>query len=107
MPNADGNTAANISSAELRELEFTISTAGNYVIRFQSTGGFSEYLLATCRITKAKVVTGINDISASSDDNGFPTNEIYTIGGIKSSTLHRGLNIIKMKDGSIRKVMIK
>lgn len=35
----------------------------------------------------------------------YPT-EIYTISGIKASTLQRGLNIVKMSDGSARKWLI-
>lgn len=33
--------------------------------------------------------------------------QYYGMGGVPSSTMKRGLNIVKMKDGSIRKVIIK
>lgn len=41
-------------------------------------------------------------------DTAQPTvTEIYTIGGCKTNTLVKGINIMKMSDGSARKVLIK
>ncbi|MBP5682143.1 MAG: endo-1,4-beta-xylanase [Bacteroidales bacterium] len=54
-PNANGSKAADISSAVLQEFSFSISSAGNYIIRFiNSTGGFSEFLLLDCKLGAIK-----------------------------------------------------
>lgn len=47
--------------------------------------------------------TAINETSAS--DN--TVKGIYTIDGIKTNTMHKGINIIRMADGSVRKIMNK
>ena len=53
-PNANSSTSANLTSATLHELEFTISEVGNYIIRFQrSSYGYDEYLLLACEIKNA------------------------------------------------------
>ena len=33
--------------------------------------------------------------------------EIYTIGGARVATMQRGLNIVKMSDGTFRKIFVK
>ena len=57
-PNADGNNNADLSTAEIHELPFTVTEAGDYVISFTSNGGYSEYLLLDCRVNAAST-TGI------------------------------------------------
>ena len=60
-PNANGKSSANLSSAILRTLEFSIPADGNYVISFiDTTGGFDEYLLLECslRIVEPDAVEG-------------------------------------------------
>ncbi len=53
-PNANGSTAANISSSPMQKLEFSVEKAGNYVISFSNesrSGGFDEYLLLDCYVS--------------------------------------------------------
>lgn len=101
-PNAEGNTAANLTSAQLYELDFNITDAGNYVIRFQNAGGgFEEFLLLECRInSKADDVENIISTPAT-------TKAIYDINGVRRESLQKGLNIIVTTDGQVRKLMIK
>ncbi len=102
-PNADGNTAANLTSAKLYELEFSVTESGNYVIRFQNAGGgFEEFLLLECRINTDP--SAIQDIIL--DESVRPAG-IYDINGVRYETLQRGLNIIVTTDGKVRKFMMK
>lgn len=48
------------------------------------------------------IVTGIE----SATDNAC-INEIYSIDGIKTNAMQKGINIVRMADGSVRKIMIK
>ena len=101
-PNAEGNTAANLTSARLYELDFNITDAGNYVIRFQNAGGgFEEFLLLECRINSEP--DGIENIISTP----ATTKAIYDINGVRRESLQKGLNIIVTTDGKVRKLMIK
>jgi len=101
-PNAEGNTAANLASARLYELDFNITDAGNYVIRFQNAGGgFEEFLLLECRINSEP--DGIENIISTP----ATTKAIYDINGVRRESLQKGLNIIVTTDGKVRKLMIK
>ena len=101
-PNANGNTSANLSSAQLHELTFDITTAGNYVIRFQNNGsGYDEFLLLECRINGKP-----NSIEKILNTSSVPK-AIYDIHGVRHETLQRGLNMVMMQDGTVRKLMIK
>ena len=101
-PNAEGNTAANLTSARLYELDFNITDAGNYVIRFQNAGGgFEEFLLLECRINSEP--DGIENIISTP----VTTKAIYDINGVRRESLQKGLNIIVTTDGKVRKLMIK
>lgn len=50
-----------------------------------------------------------NDISTSigSAINESGIQDIYSIGGVKTNAMHKGINIVRMADGSVRKIMIK
>ncbi len=54
-PNANGNNSANLASAVLYKLEFSIPAEGKYIISFTDTGtGFDEYLLMACSISEVE-----------------------------------------------------
>ncbi len=102
IPNANGSTSANLTSAQLRELAFDITEAGNYVIRFQNNGGgYDEFLLLECRINGNP--NGIEEIL----DTPSVPKAIYDIHGVRHETLQRGLNIIITTDGKVRKFWMK
>lgn len=101
-PNANGSTSANLSAASLHELAFDITEADNYVIRFQNNGsGYDEFLLLECRINGKP-----NSIEEVLNTPSVPK-AIYDIHGVRHETLQRGLNIVMMQDGTVRKLMIK
>ena len=76
-PNADGNKSADLSSAETHELSFTISSAGDYIIRFiNSTGGFSEFLLLDCKLGSLKNSGGPVEPTYSEETKKIADSEI-------------------------------
>ena len=104
-PNVDGSTSGNVSSAATRELPFTITEKGKYVISFTDetgTGGYHEYLILECRVNN--VFT--DGIMPGTINRQLPIG-IYSPAGHRIGSLQRGLNIIVDEDGTTRKVMIK
>jgi len=107
-PNVNGNTAGSVKSAQLRELPFTISEAGNYYVRFSddsNAGGFTEFLLLECRINTVAAADAIPVLS-SSDESVTPV-AIYDLQGRRQPALQRGINIVRTTDGKTRKIIIK
>ena len=106
-PNADGNTAANLTSAKTYELPFEITAEGDYVISFVNNGtGFDEFLLLECRINT--VMT--DGIFAERINNGQWTKDngtIFNALGIRQPSLHRGMNIVVTPDGKAHKIIVK
>ena len=106
-PNANGVHEADLSSAEVKTLEFTIQTEGNYVINFQNNGtGFSEFLLLACKIKNLNPsATGIDNVFFKDiDSEGI---EIFTIEGKKIPALQRGINIIRKNGKDVKKVFVR
>lgn len=50
------------------------------------------------------ITTGINEIGSTTDAK---VSEIYGVNGARKSQLTKGLNIIKMSDGTVKKVLVK
>ena len=107
-PNANGNSAANLSSAKKNSLSFDITTTGDYVIRFSdmtTTGGYHEFLLLECRINWiGNIPDGIRIVNA---ENLSESVTVYDLSGSLRPAAKRGLNIIRTPDGKTRKVMVK
>ncbi len=51
-----------------------------------------------------KTTTGINEIGSTKDAK---VSEIYGVNGARKSQLTKGLNIVKMSDGTVKKVLVK
>ena len=51
-----------------------------------------------------KATTGINEIGSTTDAK---VSEIYGVNGARKSQLTKGLNIVKMSDGTVKKVLVK
>ena len=49
-----------------------------------------------------QVVTGINGINAE-----LAGAQIYTVGGARTSKVQKGVNVVKMSNGSVKKVLVK
>ena len=103
-PNASGSTSDNVASAVLRKLEFTVATAGKYVIKFAdatTSGGLHEFLLLECRLNDTTPV-GIAGIGTDPS-----TGTIFDISGRPQATLQRGINIVRTADGQTHKILVK
>ena len=110
-PNANGNTAANLRSAKLYELPFTITEAGNYLINFErKSGGFDEYLLLECRIHTDSSSDAI-DIIANDATFHAVTTEYYSLDGQRLARPQQGVILMKQTDANGRcitqKMMIR
>ena len=107
-PNANGSNTASVATAKTRELEFTIDTKANYVIRFSNmskSSGFDEYLLLECKVNSMDTPDAIElveDISNESHPIG-----IYNTSGVKMDNMQPGVNIIRTADGKTRKVYVR
>ena len=102
-PNANGSSSANLSSATLVELPFEVTTSGKHIISFINNGtGFSEFLLLHCRVIPTGT-QGINNLTAS------PTRPvgIFAPNGQPRQAMQKGLNIVILPDGTVKKIMLK
>ena len=102
-PDANKNSKADVSSAEIKELTFTITEAGNYIISFaDQNDGTGEFLLLSCVLQEA--VPSSITLRTMDDTQSV---QIYNMSGIKMDRMRPGLNIIRTPDGKTKKVMIK
>ena len=92
-----------------RLYEFTLKTNKSKKVKnilFQKWYGGSGYVTILGVARKGfQDVTGIENIE--NRPSASAVNGIYTINGMKINTLQKGINIIKMSDGTTRKVVIK
>lgn len=75
----------------------TLVGSGDAVITVRTTDGSD--LSATCMVN---VYSGIMTVGASAVDATY-----FNASGMKMSTLKRGLNIVVMPDGTVKKIMVK
>jgi len=103
-PNADGNTSANVAMANSIALEFDVTTAGKYYLKFSNIGGgFDEFLLLKCEIKLKPTEDGIFEISVADDSN---STELYSLDGRRIESLQNGVNIIRTKNG-VKKMIVR
>ena len=92
-------------------LPFTISEAGNYVIRFEDAttgGGLHEFLLLDCEVTCVSTPDAIRIVSADgTESTTIRGSGIYGLGGERRRSLQPGFNIIRTPDGGTKKVMVR
>ena len=103
-PNTDGKLTADVSSAEIHVLPFTITEAGNYIISFSNEttdqGGLREFLLLECRIN-TDTTTGITSVERTTSDK----DSYYDLQGRRLETPVKGqVIILRSADGSTRKI---
>ena len=61
-------------------------------------------LKAAIEAAKNFIATGINEIGSTTDAK---VSEIYGVNGARKSQLTMGINIVKMSDGTVKKVLVK
>ncbi|MBO7466250.1 MAG: glycosyl hydrolase family 98 [Bacteroidaceae bacterium] len=104
VPNANGSQSANVSAAQNRVLEFNVTEADKYIIRFSdetSSGGFHEFLLLECKLNSV-IPAEIIEMDFLNTVTG-----IYDISGNKRIELGYGINIVRTSDGKVKKVLVK
>ncbi len=103
-PNANGSTTANLASAKMQELEFTVTQKGKYVVSFKAAGtGYQEYLLLDCRVSMVDDGTGIELVNMA---NGEST-AIYDLNGRRADSSAKGVLILRSADGKTHKILKK
>lgn len=77
----------------------------NYNTYKEENGG-KDKLDAAIKAAEAFInaTTGINEIGSTTDAK---VSEIYGVNGARKSQLTKGLNIVKMSDGTVKKVLVK
>lgn len=75
----------------------------NYISYKVKNGGKAK-LEAAINAAKDFITTGINQINTASE---VKATEIYGVNGARKSQLTKGLNIVKMSDGTVKKVLVK
>lgn len=76
----------------------------NYNTYKEKENGGKEKLKAAINAAKDFITTGINQINTASE---VKATEIYSANGARKSQLTKGLNIVKMSDGTMKKVLVK
>lgn len=76
----------------------------NYNTYKEKENGGKEKLKAAINAAKDFITTGINQINTASE---VKVSEIYGVNGARKSQLTKGLNIVKMSDGTVKKVLVK
>ena len=66
--------------------------------------GGKAKLDAAIKAAEDFITTGINEIGSTKDAK---VSEIYGVNGARKSQLTKGLNIVKMSDGTVKKVLVK
>lgn len=75
----------------------------NYNTYEEENGGKAK-LKDAIEAAKNFIATGINEIGSTTDAK---VSEIYGVNGARKSQLTKGLNIVKMSDGTVKKVLVK
>ena len=75
----------------------------SYNYNTYENGGEAK-LKAAIDAAKNFIATGINEIGSTTDAQ---VSEIYGVNGARKSQLTKGLNIVKMSDGTVKKVLVK
>lgn len=101
LPNANGNTTASLTTAKEKTLDFTVAAPTACTLRFSDvTGaGMNEFLLVSCRVNTLTpdAINAPNATKAAA--------ALYDLSGRRLPRLQRGINILRMSDGTTRKII--
>lgn len=94
-----------ISTSLLSELkEILTSTATANYGTYTANKTTLQNIINTIKTYLNSTPTGIDNINANSSAK---TEAIFSVNGVRNAQLNKGLNIVKMSDGSIKKIMVK
>ena len=88
--------------SQLKEI-LTSTAAANYDT-YSANKNTLQNIIETIKTYLNSTPTGIDNINANSSAK---TEAIFSMNGVRNAQLNKGLNIVKMSDGSIKKIMVK
>lgn len=94
-----------ISTSLLNQLkEILTSTATANYNTYSADKTKLQNIIAEIKTYLNSTSTGIDNINANSSAKA---EAIFSVNGVRNAQLNKGLNIVKMSDGSVKKIMIK
>lgn len=94
-----------ISTSLLNQLkEILTSTATANYGTYTTNKTTLQNIINTIKTYLNSTPTGIDNINANSSAKA---EAIFSVNGVRNAQLNKGLNIVKMSDGSIKKIMVK
>lgn len=94
-----------ISTSLLNQLkEILTSTAAANYDTYSANKNTLQNIIDTIKTYLNSTPTGIDNINATSSAKA---EAIFSVNGVRNAQLNKGLNIVKMSDGSIKKIMVK
>lgn len=94
-----------ISTSLLNQLkEILISTATANYDTYSANKSTLQNIIEEIKTYLNSTSTGIDNINATSSAKA---EAIFSVNGVRNAQLNKGLNIVKMSDGSVKKIMIK
>lgn len=98
-------TNEKISTSLLNQLkEILTSTATANYDTYATNKTTLQNIIDTIKTYLNSTPTGIDNINATSSAKA---EAIFSVNGVRNAQLNKGLNIVKMSDGSIKKIMVK
>lgn len=88
--------------SQLKEI-LTSTAAANYDT-YSANKNTLQNIIETIKTYLNSTPTGIDNINANSSAKA---EAIYSVNGVRNAQLNKGLNIVKMSDGSVKKIMVK
>ena len=94
-----------ISTSLLNQLkEILTSTAAANYDTYSANKSTLQNIIEEIKTYLNSTPTGIDNINATSSAKA---EAIFSVNGVRNAQLNKGLNIVKMSDGSIKKIMVK
>lgn len=94
-----------ISTSLLNQLkEILTSTATANYGTYSANKNTLQNIIDTIKTYLNSTPTGIDKINANSSAKA---EAIFSVNGVRNAQLNKGLNIVKMSDGSVKKIMVK
>lgn len=94
-----------ISTSLLNQLkEILTSTATANYGTYTTNKTTLQNIINTIKTYLNSTPTGIDNINANTSTK---TEAIFSVNGVRNAQLNKGLNIVKMSDGSVKKIMVK
>lgn len=98
-------TNEKISTSLLNQLkEILTSTATANYGTYTANKTTLQNIIDTIKTYLNSTPTGIDNINANSSAKA---EAIFSVNGVRNAQLNKGLNIVKMSDGSVKKIMVK